>query len=239
MLPHHLLCALHWRCTFDFPLARDIQYFKCTVNKKASHNIACEWRTGMGLSIEACGRGEKFLLGNLLVKRFYTRCDFTANNVYINFFVLFDEKWLLIVWLGWVAISRLYNYVQGGRGYTLNAFTISIKYCSHLFILMASAIESQLVYTVVVNIWNWWQYVGISHLSMQWPRAILVFHGFWYSVEMCVKLYGNCLVHLSAPSEFVPSMRVNDFGMNLSHNCEAKSAISLKVFSHDAEIESE
>lgn len=59
------------------------------------------------------------------------------------------------------------------------------------------------------------------------------------SVEMCVKLNGNCSVHLAAPSQFVPSIRVNDFGMNLSHNCEAKSLSSLKVFSHDAEIESE
>lgn len=60
------------------------------------------------LSTEACGRGEKFLLANLLAKRFCTRREFTflfAAAAAVA--VPFDRKCLLIVCLalaGWLAI---------------------------------------------------------------------------------------------------------------------------------------
>lgn len=72
--------------------------------QKASHKLAPGERGWDGkLSIEACGRGETFLLANLLVKRFGTRRDSTRL-----FCAPFDEKWFLIVcWAGW----RLCDYI--------------------------------------------------------------------------------------------------------------------------------
>lgn len=49
---------------------------------------------------------------------------------------------------------------------------------------------------------------------------------------------GNCSVHLVAliVSEFVHSIQVNDFEMNLSCNYEAKNLLfRMEIFSHDAD----
>lgn len=60
--------------------------------ENASHNIACAamgMMAGMALSTEACGRGEKFLLANLLAKRFLY-----ASRIHCALFVCrsFDEN---------------------------------------------------------------------------------------------------------------------------------------------------
>lgn len=132
--------------------------------------------------------------------------------------------------------------VSAPNVHTLNAFAISIKYCSHLFILMPPLCVSHtrcstgvrclfLAFKIGDNMSCAGACAAFMHIYMRLPFAIPLFFRFRNSVEKYVKLNGNCSTAFTVRwAKFVPSMRINDSRMNLSHNFESKSLISLQNF---------